>query len=178
MTDEMNGEREAAEAWLRARYGAYRGHFAWRELEDAFMAGRASLAANAGSEPVAWTGGEEWESLAWHLCAEENGEESCWELLWEGGPVPEPWGERWMKYEGDAKRMIDLVRKVTHPSPPEGMVAEQALRKVLAAVQRYLPPDGPSAHDTLSEIIGIVDPWPLGSATVPSLAAGGGKEAE
>lgn len=40
--------------------------------------------------------------------------------------------------------------------------AEQALLKVLAAVQRYLPPDGPSAKDTLSEIIGIVDPWPLG----------------
>lgn len=54
MADEMNGEREAAEAWLRARYGAYRGHFAWRELEEAFIAGRASLAASAGSEPVAW----------------------------------------------------------------------------------------------------------------------------
>ena len=40
--------------------------------------------------------------------------------------------------------------------------AEQALLKVLAAVQRYLPPDGPSAKDTMSEIIGIVDPWPLG----------------
>lgn len=40
--------------------------------------------------------------------------------------------------------------------------AEQSLLKVLTAVQRYLPPDGPSAKDTLSEIIGIVDPWPLG----------------
>ena len=50
----------------------------------------------------------------------------------------------------------------THPSPPEGMAAEQALLKVLAAVQRYLPPDGPSAHDTLTEIIEVVDPWPLG----------------
>lgn len=29
----------AAEEWLRARYGAYRGHFAWRELEEAFIAG-------------------------------------------------------------------------------------------------------------------------------------------
>lgn len=51
---------------------------------------------------------------------------------------------------------------LTHPSPPEGMTAEQALLKVLAAVQRYLPPDGPSAHDTMSEIIEVVDPWPLG----------------
>lgn len=39
---------------------------------------------------------------------------------------------------------------------------EAALRKVLAAVQRYLPPDGPNANDTLSEIIEVVDPWPLG----------------
>lgn len=40
--------------------------------------------------------------------------------------------------------------------------AEQALLKVLTAVQRYLQPDGPSAKDTLAEIIGIIDPWPLG----------------
>lgn len=46
MTD-TNKEREAAEQWLRNRYGAYRGHFAWRELEEAFLAGRASLAASA-----------------------------------------------------------------------------------------------------------------------------------
>ena len=44
----------------------------------------------------------------------------------------------------------------------EVAIAEQALRKVLAAVQRYMPPDGPDAKDTLSEIIAIVDPWPLG----------------
>jgi hypothetical protein len=40
--------------------------------------------------------------------------------------------------------------------------AEAALLKVLSVVQRYLPPDGPTAHDAMSEIIGIVDPWPLG----------------
>ncbi len=44
----------------------------------------------------------------------------------------------------------------------EGWAAEQALRKVLAAVQRHMPPDGPDAKDTLYEIIAIVDPWPLG----------------
>lgn len=31
-----------AETYLRKRYGAYRGHFAWRELEEAFNAGAAS----------------------------------------------------------------------------------------------------------------------------------------
>lgn len=33
-----------AEEWLRSRYGAYRGHFAWRELEDAFNAGATTQA--------------------------------------------------------------------------------------------------------------------------------------
>lgn len=37
------GPRQAApmdaQTWLRARYGAYRGHPAWRELEEAFNAG-------------------------------------------------------------------------------------------------------------------------------------------
>lgn len=78
------------------------------------LVGIASLSANAG-EP--WTGGEEWEALAWHLCAEENGEDACGELLWEGGPIPEPWGDRWMKYESDAKRMIELVRKFVAAPP-------------------------------------------------------------
>ena len=45
--------------------------------------------------------------------------------------------------------------------------AETALRKVLGVVQRYLPPDGPSAHDAMSEIIAIVDPWPLGPLEKP-----------
>jgi hypothetical protein len=63
-----------------------------------------------------WEGGEEWERLAWHLCAEENGEDACTELIWEGGPQPEPWGDRWLKYEGEAKRLIRLVRAfATHP---------------------------------------------------------------
>lgn len=64
-----------------------------------------------GLEPVAWEGAEDWERLAYELCAEEHGEESCNDLLWEGGAIPEPWGERWLKYEGEAKRMIALVTK-------------------------------------------------------------------
>lgn len=34
--------RASAEEWLRSRYGAYRGHPAWRELEEAYNAGAAS----------------------------------------------------------------------------------------------------------------------------------------
>ena len=59
--------------------------------------------------------GEGWESLAWHLCAEENGEDACNDLLWVGGAVPEPWGDRWQRYEGDAKRMIRLVKEHYNP---------------------------------------------------------------
>lgn len=46
MTDNTNIE---AEKYLREKYGAYRGHFAWRELEEAFNAGRAAL---SNAEPV------------------------------------------------------------------------------------------------------------------------------
>ena len=46
-----------------------------------------------------------------------NGEDACGELLWEGGPIPEPWGDRWMKYESDAKRLIELVRKFVAAPP-------------------------------------------------------------
>lgn len=57
-----------------------------------------------------WEGAEEWMPLAWELCANECGEEACTELIWEGGPIPEPWGDRWLKYEDQAKEMIAMVR--------------------------------------------------------------------
>lgn len=45
--------RESAETWLRSRYGAYRGHPAWRELEEAFNAGwRGALATPSAPVPV------------------------------------------------------------------------------------------------------------------------------
>jgi len=67
---------------------------------------------------------EEWERLAWALCAEEHGEEACTELIWEGGAIPEPWGDRWLKYEGEAKRLIALVAKHTHPAPAKPLSDE------------------------------------------------------
>jgi hypothetical protein len=76
-------------------------------------------------EPVAakdWEGAEYWMPLAWELCADECGEEACTELVWEGGPIPEPWGERWLKYEDEAKRLIALVQK--HTAPPAAPVQE------------------------------------------------------
>lgn len=44
----MDNTKEAlrdAESYLRAKYGAYRGHPAWRELEEAFNAGKSSAPA-------------------------------------------------------------------------------------------------------------------------------------
>nr|DAT24721.1 MAG TPA: hypothetical protein [Caudoviricetes sp.] len=76
-------------------------------------------------EPVAWQGAEEWEPLAFQLCADENGEESCNELLWDGGVIPEPWGERWLKYEDEAKRMIEYVRKYAAPVRTKDLTDEE-----------------------------------------------------
>ena len=97
-------------------------------------------------EPCGWDGAEEWEKLAWHLCAEENGEDACHELIWEGGPMPEPWGDRWLKYEGEARRMIALVRThVPAPRPAPAPLSDdvvrdaefEAVRKKLCALPRY-----------------------------------------
>lgn len=86
-------------------------------IEEAISALEAATALDAQGE-AAWEGGEGWESLAWELCADEHGEEACNELIWEGGPIPEPWGDRWMKYEGEAKRLIALVHKHVPAAPP------------------------------------------------------------
>lgn len=36
-------QKLTAEDYLRSKYGAYRGHFAWRLLEQAFVAGQLSV---------------------------------------------------------------------------------------------------------------------------------------
>jgi len=75
------------------------------------------------AKPKNWEGAEEWMPLAWELCANECGEEACTELIWEGGPIPEPWGDRWLKYEYQAKEMIAMVRAslaaVKSPAPAQ-----------------------------------------------------------
>ena len=63
---------------------------------------------------------------------------------------------------GQPQAMPDLSQLTERGAKAWTGVDAQALRNVLAAVQRYMPPDGPDAEDTLSEIIAIVDPWPLG----------------
>ena len=120
-------ERKRFEAWCRTTNSMPCEHkwIGWQaalsappdtENRRAQPAAPADAAPSVAPEPVAWEGGEGWESLAWELCADENGEDACNELIWEGGPIPEPWGDRWMKYEGEAKRLIALVHKhAAHP---------------------------------------------------------------
>lgn len=67
-----------------------------------------SAAATPQDEREAYNG-EEWELLAMALAAEEH--DDIHAMIYEGGPIPEPWGEVWQRYEDDAKRMIALVRK-------------------------------------------------------------------
>lgn len=94
-------------------------HIAWNARQATPpVALPAVVDAEASIEGGKWDGAEYWMPLAWALCAEENGEDACNELVWEGGPIPEPWGDRWLKYEDEAKRLIALVREhTTHPAP-------------------------------------------------------------
>lgn len=111
-------ERAAFEAELQAMpewAPEFEPHRAWVErfAWDLWQA-RAALASKpvqGGVITCQWEGAEEWMPLAWELCANECGEEACTELIWEGGPIPEPWGDRWLKYEGQAREMIAMVRK-------------------------------------------------------------------
>ena len=110
-----------------------------------FKDGAASVAASAASEPVA---SAHRDTLAMLNSGQVR--------PWDGGARLHP----------PSKARFDTAYAPLYAAPPtaqaEGWTAEQALRNVLAAVQRYMPPDGPDAKDTLSEIIAIVDPWPLG----------------
>lgn len=82
---------------------------------------RACLAAKVEQEPIIWESGEEWEPLAFALCEEEHDDPH--QLIYDGYP-PEPWGEVWQKYEGDAKRMIQMVRKYTATHPQQEQTRE------------------------------------------------------
>lgn len=138
-------EREAFEAWCLELHeyvpkwtGARYRDDVWEDIWQAWQA-RAALAsqqAGQGEPSSKWEGGEGWESLAWELCADEHGEEACTELIWEGGPIPEPWGDRWMKYEDEAKRLIALVQKHTASPPPREPLTEEQIEDCIDEANR------------------------------------------
>ncbi len=88
----------------------------WRAIEHGFQSMRGQ--SEAAVEPENGHAGEDWELLAMALAREDH--DDIHQLIWEGGPIPEPWGEVWQKYEDDARRMIALVRE--HAPAPEADV--------------------------------------------------------
>lgn len=110
--DEEEDEEEEEDEMKQKKTG-----FEWNEKIQELTRNNATdhIEDVRGMVPVAlWEGSEEWEQLAYELCCEECDDPH--QLIWEGGPIPEPWGERWQKYEGDAKRMIEMVRKYVRPA--------------------------------------------------------------
>lgn len=68
----------------------------------------------------------------------------------------------------DEKDMQEYARQAVREAVPDSeQVAEHALRRVLEVVRGYLPPDGMLASAAMSEIIALVDPWPLGDLKGP-----------
>lgn len=61
----------------------------------------------------------------------------------------------------------ELVASASDPVGELPSVYEQRLRAVLDVVNRYLPPDGIAVDLAMSEIIGLVDPWPGGASPLP-----------
>ena len=84
------------EEWMRNRWGAYRGHFAWREIEEAFNAGAALSAAPV--EPVAWTLRSELDARETTCKAHlwfTNPQNSAWAPLYAAPAPAEPAPEGW-----------------------------------------------------------------------------------
>ncbi len=110
-----------------------------------------------------------WEMLAMALAREEH--DDIHHLIWEGGPVPEPWGEVWQKYEGDASRMIALVREhAAHalqaqdaaPVEPKGDVFSTlktvtiAPSGLLEQVEKFSEANGEADFET-AEALGLIE---------------------
>lgn len=136
-----NETREMHDAVMEALYRGASARTRTNELWQAYRSVLLSASPQAPAQPEPsdrWYGAEEWMPLAWELCADECGEEACNELVWEGGAVPEPWGERWLKYEDEAKRLIALVRKHVPAAAPAVPASPQAPAQQGAQVPQQL----------------------------------------
>lgn len=61
--------------------------------------------------------------LASHL-AKCDGHDDPNHLIWEGGPIPEPWGEVWCRYEEPAKEILRLIDGCLTPKGSEPQTKE------------------------------------------------------
>lgn len=127
-TDSKERDAKAAETWLRDKYGAYRGHFAWRELEEAFLAGRASLAASAVTAITPETGNsatEQGAAITSESGAASAGSEPVYQARYQKGFWQDSSRERYEYLQNpEITSAEDWETRVlyTHPSPPEGTV--------------------------------------------------------
>jgi hypothetical protein len=143
MMDETS-EREAFEAWSKANgcggdlryktscdeYVNLMTHSAWQAWK-----GRAAVPGVQPQEPVAWMAEDNTGYHGLTFIAPQTAEGA-----WDGFTITPLY----------AAPQTAVVQPIY----------EQRLRQVLDVVQRYLPPDGIGLHDAMSEIIGLVDPWP------------------
>jgi len=104
----MDKMREEFELWLQEYTPAQAGGL---DKFDAWEAAWHRSRQERG-EAVAWGGTDHIELLAMELAAEEH--DDIHQMCWEGYP-PEPWGEVWMKYIGEARGMIERVTAIAHP---------------------------------------------------------------
>ena len=79
-------------------------------------------------------------------------------------PPPKFGAEHWEDEEviAYARQAQAMVRAKMVP-----LEKDTALRKVLAVIQEYLPPDGIKAEEAIHKIIGLVDPWPTTKKAAP-----------
>lgn len=204
MTDKTDSkEREVAEQWLRDRYGAYRGHFAWRELEEAFLAGRASLAVSAESGPLmgqpqempdlsaltergakAWAGVDARELREGFTAADmatasaQGFRDGVASLAASAGSEPVAVvGSNFALYWAGSGPIAPIVEKhsikvgsplYTHPSPPEGMVATDAM--IDAGKKMLHNSNGRGAREKVERIFNAMI-----AAAQPTTSAGSGK---
>ena len=57
------------------------------------------------------------------------------QLIWCGGPIPEPWGDAWEKYEPQALSVIDTI-------------GEGSARAMVEALHKVIPAPTPPASTT------------------------------
>lgn len=89
------------------------------------------------------------DALAFLLC-EKDGNDDPHHLIWEGGAVPEPWGEVWQKYLPDAESLAEAAFKSANDwglafdeAEAQALAdAEAALDQLRAELEKVRVPEG------------------------------------
>lgn len=90
--------------------------------------------AQQAGEPVA--GGRPSERAVFAVAfalAEADGVDDPHHLIYEGGPIPEPWGEVWQRYEPQATHLLELAIEADRERQAEGWLSDAYGNKVPAS---------------------------------------------